>query len=121
VRALDRDRDRNAGFDRVGRAITAENKWHAQRYGTAATFVDPFARTPLSAKEWLLRVRALITDEVVTFGCEAEIAHLERILEAGTSADRQVDIFTRARDAGKNRLTALKEVVDWAAAETRTA
>src|ERR1700682_3897729 len=50
VRALDRDRALNAGFDRVGRAITVENKWHAQRYGVAATFVDPFARSPLGAK-----------------------------------------------------------------------
>ena len=33
VRALDRDRGLNAGFDRVGRAISKENKWHAQRYG----------------------------------------------------------------------------------------
>ena len=48
VRALDRDRALNAGFDRVGRAITVENKWHAQRYGIAATFVDPFARSPLT-------------------------------------------------------------------------
>jgi carboxylate-amine ligase len=119
VRALDRDRDRNAGFDRVGRAITQENKWHAQRYGIAATFVDPFSRAPMSVKEWLVRVRALITDEVATFGCEAEIAHLERILNHGTSADRQVDIFTRGRSAGKNRLTAIKEVIDWAAATTR--
>ena len=53
VRALDRDRALNAGFDRVGRAITQENKWHAQRYGVAATFVDPFARSPLTLKQWL--------------------------------------------------------------------
>src|SRR5262249_25902 len=38
VRALDRDRALNAGFGRVGRAITQENKWHAQRYGIGATF-----------------------------------------------------------------------------------
>jgi len=119
VRALDRNRELNAGFDRVGRAITAENKWHAQRYGIAATFVDPFARTPMSLREWLVQVRALTTDEVATFGCDTEIAHLDRILDAGTSADRQVAVFTRARAAGKNRLTAIKEVVDWAAAETK--
>ncbi|HZS64732.1 MAG TPA: carboxylate-amine ligase, partial [Xanthobacteraceae bacterium] len=52
VRALDRDRNLNAGFDRVGRAITRENKWHAQRYGVAAIFVDAFRRQPVSAAEW---------------------------------------------------------------------
>jgi hypothetical protein len=37
----------------------------------------------------------------------------------GTSADRQIEIFSKAMAAGRRRLTALKEVVDWAAAETQ--
>src|SRR3974377_648833 len=46
VRALDRDRALNAGFDRVGRAISKENKWRAQRYGIAAPFVEPLSPSP---------------------------------------------------------------------------
>jgi carboxylate-amine ligase len=118
VRALDRNRDINAGFDRVGHAITQENKWHAQRHGIAATFVDPFARTPMSAESWLGQIRAFIADDIAAFDCAAEIARLDRILAAGTSGDRQIDIFTRAKTAGKRRLTALKEAIDWVAAET---
>ena len=118
VRMLDRNRGINAGFDRVGRAITAENKWRAQRYGIAATFVDPFSRAPISITQWLGQVRAYIADDVDTFGCQAEIAHLDRILAGGTSADRQIDIFTRAKAAGRRRLTAIQDVIDWAAAET---
>jgi carboxylate-amine ligase len=121
VRALDCDRSINAGFDRLARAISKENKWHAQRYGIAATFVDPFSRAPMSAQEWLVRTRALITDEIASFGCEDEIAHLDRILAQGTSADRQVDIFRQARAAGRQRMVAIKEVVDWAAATTLAA
>jgi hypothetical protein len=37
----------------------------------------------------------------------------------GTSADRQIEIFGKAKAAGRRRLTALKEVIDWAAAETQ--
>ncbi len=118
VRALDRNRGINAGFDRVGRAISKENKWHAQRHGIAATFVDPFSRVAVNAASWLGQVRAFIADDIAAFGCAAEIAHLDTILAAGTSADRQIDVFTRARDAGKRRLTALKETIDWVAAET---
>ena len=118
VRALDRNRGINAGFDRVGRAITWENKWHAQRHGIAATFVDPFARVPMSAKSWLGQIREFIADDIASFDCAAEIKRLERILAEGTSGDRQIDIFTRARTAGKRRLTAMKEVIDWVAAET---
>jgi carboxylate-amine ligase len=119
VRALDRDRTRNAGFDRVGRAITAENKWHAQRHGIAANFVEPFRRTPVSATDWLDEVRDLIAEDAGALNCEAEIAHLARIVAHGTSADHQMALFAKAGADGRQRLTALKDVVDWAAHETQ--
>ena len=118
VRALDRNRGLNSGFDRVGRAITRENKWHAQRYGIAATFVDPFSRAPIDIRQWLGQIGAFIAEDVAALACEREIAHLAEIVANGTSADRQVDIFTQAKAAGRQRLTAIKEVIDWAARET---
>ncbi len=118
TRALDRDRAFNAGFDRVARAITQENKWHAQRYGTAATFIDPFSRSPLSVRQWLDQVLDLIDEDVAALGCGPEIAHLDTIVRDGTSADRQMAIYTAARAVGTKRVTALKEVVDWAGATT---
>ncbi len=119
VRALDRDRALNAGFDRVGRAITQENKWRAQRYGIGATFVEPFSRSPLTLREWLDQVIDFIDADAAALGCTAEIKHLLAIAAHGTSADRQIEIFGKAKAAGRRRLTALKEVVDWAAAETQ--
>jgi len=121
VRALDRDRALNAGFDRVGRAITQENKWHAQRYGIGAVFVDPFSRSPLTVREWLDQVLDFIAADVAALGCARDIRRLDAILTEGTSADRQVEIFAKAKAAGRQRLTAMKEVVDWAAATTREA
>jgi carboxylate-amine ligase len=118
VRALDRNRDLNAGFDRLGRAISKENKWHAQRYGIGATFVCPFSRAPLTVRQWIDQVRTLIAEDIGAFCCAAEIARLDRILDEGTSGDRQIGIFTSARAGGRRRLTALKDVIDWAAAET---
>ncbi len=119
VRALDRDRALNAGFDRVGRAITQENKWHAQRYGIRATFVEPFSRSPLTLAQWLDQVIDFIAEDADALDCSGEIRHLHAIGAHGTSAERQIDIFGKARGAGRRRLTALKEVVDWAAAETQ--
>ena len=119
VRALDRDRNLNAGFDRIGRAITQDNKWHAQRHGVAATFVDPFARSPLDAKTWLAQVLDFIAEDVAALGCQAEIARLGTIIAEGTSANRQIEVFRKAQEAGRVRLTALKDVIDWAAAETQ--
>jgi carboxylate-amine ligase len=118
VRALDRDRDLNAGFDHVGRAITAENKWHAQRYGIAATFVDPFARSPLTLAQWLDQVLDFIAEDIDALGCAPEIRHLHTIAADGTSADHQVDLYRKAKGGGRKRLGAIKDVVDWAARET---
>ncbi len=118
VRALDRDRALNAGFDRVGRAITEENKWHAQRYGVGATFVEPFSRSPLSAPQWLDQVLDFVAEDIDAFDCAAEVRRLHRIVDKGTSADRQIEVFHKAQAGGRQRLTALKEVIDWAARET---
>jgi carboxylate-amine ligase len=119
VRALDRDRALNAGFDRVGRAITQENKWHAQRYGIAATFIEPFSRSPLTLAQWLDQVLDFIAEDVEALGCAGEIRSVHAIAAHGTSADRQVEIFGKARSVGRRRLTALRDVIDWAAAETQ--
>lgn len=119
VRALDRDRALNAGFDRVGRAITQENKWHAQRYGIRATFIEPFSRSPLTLAQWLDQLIDFIAEDVDALSCSGEIRHVHTIAANGTSADRQIDIFGKARASGRRRLTALKEVVDWAAGETQ--
>jgi carboxylate-amine ligase len=119
VRALDRDRDLNAGFDRVGRAITVENKWHAQRYGVGATFVDPFRRQPMDAATWLDEVFDFIHEDIKFFSCAGEIGRLRGIIANGTSADRQIAVYEKAREAERKRPFAMKDVVDWAAAQTR--
>lgn len=119
VRALDRDRALNAGFDRVGRAITQENKWHAQRYGIRATFIEPFSRSPLTLVQWLDQVIDFIAEDIDAFDCANEIRQLHSIATNGTSADRQIEIFSKALVAGRRRLTALKQVIDWVAGETR--
>jgi glutamate---cysteine ligase / carboxylate-amine ligase len=119
VRALDRDRNLNAGFDLVGRAITQENKWHAQRHGVDAVFVDPFARSPLTVKEWLDQVLDLIAEDVEALGCASDIKHLATIAAEGTSADRQIEVFAKAKAAGRKRLTATADVIDWVAAQTQ--
>jgi carboxylate-amine ligase len=119
LRALDRNRDLNAGFDRVARAITVENKWHAQRHGCAATFVEPLRRTPIGAAEWLAEIRELVAEDAAAFGCGDAIAHLQDIVINGTSASRQVGVYRDAKTTGPKGLTALKAVVDWAARETQ--
>ena len=86
VRALEQDPSLSAEFDRVGRAVTNENKWHAQRRGIAAVFVHPLRRSPISAAEWLSEVRSLVGDHAAALDCLGEIGKLDRIVSDGTSA-----------------------------------
>ena len=48
-----------------------------------------------------------------------DLGVLAAIVAEGTSADRQIDLFTKAKAGGRQRLTAIKDVVDWAARETQ--
>ena len=57
-------------------------------------------------------------EAVDALGCQTEIARLNDIFVQGTSADRQIDIFAKAQAAGRQRLTAIKDVIDWVAAAT---
>lgn len=119
VRALERDPARNAGFDRVGRAITAENKWHAQRYGIHATLVEPFRREAIGVVAWLDEILDQVADDIDALDCVVELDHLRQVARAGSSADAQLQVYDTARAGGRQRLTALKDVVDWAAETTR--
>ena len=84
-----------------------------------ATFVDPMRRTPIAAKQWLAEIRTLIGEDAKALDCEDTIARLDRIVADGTSADRQVAIYNRLKADGRQRLTALKDVVDWIGGETQ--
>jgi glutamate---cysteine ligase / carboxylate-amine ligase len=84
-----------------------------------ATFVDPFRRQPMNAADWLNEVLDFIDQDIDALQCRGEIERLNQIIKDGTSADRQIAIYGKARAAGRQRLTALKDVVDWAAAETQ--
>lgn len=84
----------------------------------AARFIEPFSRAPITITAWLGQVRALIADDIEALGCGPEIDHLDRIITGGTSADRQTAIFNEAKSAGRRRLTAIGDVIDWVGAAT---
>jgi carboxylate-amine ligase len=114
VRLLDRSPTLNREQTGAARAITAENLWRAQRDGIRAAFLDidgvtvPFA-TGLEA------VLSQVEEDAAALGCEAELARLRTIAGQGTSADRQLAVFSAARGDARQ---ALSTTVDWIAAAT---
>jgi glutamate---cysteine ligase / carboxylate-amine ligase len=103
----------NAEFSAVARALTEENRWRAQRYGTTGTYVDVATREAKPFSQMLDETLALVNPDLTALGLESEVAHLRRIAANGTSAHRQVAFYRDLRKAGMPRVGALKEVSRW--------
>ncbi|MEL6477156.1 MAG: carboxylate-amine ligase [Pseudomonadota bacterium] len=94
-----------------------ENRWRAQRYGTAGELVDHGRRQMMPYGDLLEELLGLIAEDADSMGCSAEIAHARHIVHQGTSADRQRAAFQAARAAGASHKEALDSVVDHLIAE----
>jgi carboxylate-amine ligase len=111
----------NVDLDVVDRAFVEENEWRAQRYGTAATFVDRKSMSVKPMKRAVEDLIELIRGDAQALDCAAEVRHALKIVERGSSGHEQLRIYARARIAGRSRTRALRDVVDWLCRTTRGA
>ena len=92
-------------------ALIDENKWRAVRYGLDGNLIDFGRRAELPARELIRELIEWFLDDVLDeLGSRTEVEYAYRILERGTSADRQIATFRRTGG--------LKAVVDQLIAET---
>jgi carboxylate-amine ligase len=88
-----------------------ENKWRVVRYGLDGNLIDFGKQREVDARALIREVVEWFVDDVVDdLGSRREVEYAFRILEHGTSADRQLATFERTGD--------LKAVVDQLIAET---
>ncbi len=118
MRHLVEQTDINADLSPIGQAIAVENKWRAQRYGTAVSFVDQRSMQAEPIVNVLEDLLERIADDAQALCCVDEITHARKILKRGSSADEQLKIYDNARMDGRSRQSALREVVDWLYQET---
>lgn len=116
--ALYRSRINNQSWRQYRPILIAENKSLAQRYGIDSTLADFGALSCKPFAELLDEIIELVQIEAARWGCLAEVEHARTILRRGTSADRQLDVYTRARAAGADEHEACCAVVDWLIEET---
>ena len=92
--------------------LIEENKWRAVRYGLDGNMID-FGKLHERPTRELVRemVEWFIDDELDELGSRKEVEYAFRILEEGSSADRQLAVFERTGD--------LNAVVDRLIEETR--
>jgi carboxylate-amine ligase len=110
-------RKHNMTFRTYRRDLIAENKWRALRDGLDGQMID-FGKEEEAPTRQLVRELLLLVDEQIDeLGSRDEVEVIYRILENGTSADRQVRVY-QAHGGDANREEALRAVVDHLVRET---
>jgi carboxylate-amine ligase len=98
--------------------LLGENRWRAMRYSYDAGLLDLGQKRIVPFTEMLEEMIGLVREDAEALGCTEEIEGLRRIVERGTSAHRQLEIYHAARAAGADESAALRAVVDWLIEET---
>lgn len=102
----------NMTFRVYSSELIDENKWRAVRYGLDGMLIDLGKEAELPARVLIRElVDWFIADVVDELGSRAEIEYAHRILEEGSSADRQLRAFHVRGE--------LRDVVDQLVRETR--
>ncbi|MFN0189765.1 MAG: carboxylate-amine ligase, partial [Bacteroidia bacterium] len=100
----------NLSFRNYKRALINENKWRAARYGIEGSLIDFGKQEEVSTKDLIYELLEFVDDVVDDLGSRHEIKYIEKMLENGTGADRQLKIYQSTGD--------LKDVVDYIVSET---
>ncbi|HEX6290836.1 MAG TPA: carboxylate-amine ligase [Herpetosiphonaceae bacterium] len=100
----------NMTFRVYRRALINENKWRAMRYGLDGDLIDFGKQQSIAARDLLTELVEFVDDVVDDLGSRQAVEYVYRILENGTSADRQLATYERTGD--------LKAVVDQIVRET---
>ena len=95
-----------------------ENRWRAQRYGLTQGLVDFGKGQIVAYNELLEEILELVSPDAIALGCVTDVEHARQILERGTSGQRQLDIYQKARQGGADEPEARRAVVDWLIEET---
>jgi carboxylate-amine ligase len=96
--------EKNLGFRLYRRMLIQENKWRAVRYGLEGKLIDFGKQKEVPVRDLILELLEFVDDVVDELDSRKEIEHIHTILERGTSADEQLQVYRETND--------LKAVVD---------
>ncbi len=104
-------RQGNIQWREYRRNLLAENKWRAVRYGVHGKLIDFGIGREVPLRSLVHELLQLIDDVVDELEMRREVEYVHTILDRGSSADRQLEVYQRSHD--------LRSVVDQIIAETR--
>ena len=96
IRMPYRLRLQNQRWRQYNRILLNENRWRAMRYGHDEGLID-LAKGKLGPFPNLLEeIIELVSEDAKALGCWKEVLHTRKIIQQGTSADRQLQIHEAA-------------------------
>jgi carboxylate-amine ligase len=101
---------KNLGFRLYRRLLLNENKWRAARYGITGKLIDFGKQEEVPCADLIHELLDFVDDVVDELGSREEIGYVQHILDHGTGADRQLEVWNQSND--------LKTVVDYIVEET---
>jgi carboxylate-amine ligase len=110
-------RRRNMTFRTYRRDLIEENKLRALRDGLDGRMIDFGKEEEVATRQLVRELLLLVDDQIDELGSRSEVEVIYRILEEGTSADRQVRVY-QEHGGDANREDALRAVVDHLVRET---
>src|ERR687883_637591 len=106
VAKLNRLIEKNLGFRLYRRMLIQENKWRAVRYGLDGKLIDFGKQKEVPVRDLILELLEFVDDVLDELESRKEVEHIHNILERGTSADEQLEVFkeTNSPEAVVDRL-----------------
>ncbi len=83
----------NLNFIQYSRALINENKWRASRYRIDGHLIDFGKQAEVNTRALIYELLDFVDDVLDPLGSRHAVAHIHKILEGGTGADRQLKIY----------------------------
>jgi len=90
--------EKNLGFRLYRRMLIQENKWRAVRWGLDGKLIDFGKQKEVPVRDLILELLDFVDDVVDDLGSRKELEHIHTILERGTSADEQLQVYQETND-----------------------
>src|SRR6187402_1517699 len=90
-------RSKNLNFIQYSRALLNENKWRASRYGIDGRLIDFGKEEEVNTRALIYELLDFIDPVLDHLGSRHRIAHVHKMLENGTGADRQLAVFEQTK------------------------
>lgn len=91
-------RSKNLNFIQYSRALINENKWRASRYGIDGRLIDFGKEEEVNTRALIYELLDFVDPVINHLGSRHRLAHVNKILETGTGADRQLAVFEKTKN-----------------------